>query len=201
VSREVEELNRRLLRARDLMDRAYSEPPDVRAVAAAAHLSGAYFTRSFRAAFGETPHRYLQRRRVERAMFLLRETERSVTEADLTQDSILVVNAGSSSLKLSVLDAQDQVTGAFELDRWDGSPDHDELASFVAGQGQVAAAGHRVVHGGSTFTGPVLVDDGDRVALVLEDVGQRRADPPASHDHNVHDRPLPEYSASPELAS
>jgi hypothetical protein len=47
---------------------------------------------------------------------------------------------------------------------------------------------------------PVLVDDGDRVALVLEDVGQRRADPPASHDHNVHDRPLPEYSASPELA-
>jgi acetate kinase len=87
-------------------------------------------------------------------------TERSVTEADLTQDSILVVNAGSSSLKLSVLDAQDQVTGAFELDRWDGSPDHDELASFVAGQGQVAAAGHRVVHGGSTFTGPVLVDDG-----------------------------------------
>jgi len=80
VSREVEELNRRLLRARDLMDRAYSEPLDVRAVAAAAHLSGAYFTRSFRAAFGETPHRYLQRRRVERAMFLLRETERSVTD-------------------------------------------------------------------------------------------------------------------------
>jgi AraC-like DNA-binding protein len=80
VSREVEELNRRLLRARDLMDRAYAEPLDVRAVAAAAHLSGAYFTRSFRAAFGETPHRYLQRRRVERAMFLLRETERNVTD-------------------------------------------------------------------------------------------------------------------------
>jgi AraC-like DNA-binding protein len=80
VSREVEELNRRLLRARDAMDRAYAEPLDVRAVAAVAHLSEAHFIRSFRAAFGETPHRYLQRRRVERAMFLLRETDRSVTD-------------------------------------------------------------------------------------------------------------------------
>ncbi len=62
------------------MDRAYAEPLDVRAVAAVAHLSEAHFTRSFRAVFGETPHHYLQRRRVERSMFLLRETERSVTD-------------------------------------------------------------------------------------------------------------------------
>jgi AraC-like DNA-binding protein len=80
VSREVEEFNRRLLRARDAMDRSYAEPLDVRAVAAVAHVSEAHFIRSFRAVFGETPHRYLQRRRVERAMFLLRETERSVTD-------------------------------------------------------------------------------------------------------------------------
>jgi AraC-like DNA-binding protein len=80
VTREVEDLNRRLLRARDAMDRAYAEPLDVRAVAAVAHLSEFHFIRSFRACFGETPHRYLQRRRVERAMFLLRETERSVTD-------------------------------------------------------------------------------------------------------------------------
>jgi AraC-like DNA-binding protein len=80
VSREVEDLNRRLLRARDAMDRAYAEPLDVRAVAAVAHLSAAHFSRSFRAVFGETPHRYLQRRRVERSMFLLRETDRSVTD-------------------------------------------------------------------------------------------------------------------------
>ena len=80
VSREVEDLNRRLLRARDAMDRSFAEPLDVRAVAAVAHLSEAHFTRSFRAAFGETPHRYLQRRRVERSMFLLRETDRSVTD-------------------------------------------------------------------------------------------------------------------------
>src|SRR5688500_6280184 len=80
MSREVEEFNRRLLRARDAMDRAYAEPLDVRAVAAVAHVSEAHFIRSFRAVFGETPHRYLQRRRVERSMFLLRETDRSVTD-------------------------------------------------------------------------------------------------------------------------
>jgi AraC-like DNA-binding protein len=80
VSREVEDLNRRLLRARDAMDRAYAEPLDVRAVAAVAHISEAHFIRTFRAVFGETPHRYLQRRRVERSMFLLRETDRRVTD-------------------------------------------------------------------------------------------------------------------------
>jgi AraC-like DNA-binding protein len=62
------------------MDRAYAEPLDVRAVAAVAHISEAHFSRSFRAVFGETPHRYLQRRRVERSMFLLRETDRTVTD-------------------------------------------------------------------------------------------------------------------------
>jgi AraC-like DNA-binding protein len=80
MSRDVEDLNRRLLRARDAMDRAYAEPLDVRAVAAVAHVSAAHFSRTFRAVFGETPHRYLQRRRVERSMFLLRETDRSVTD-------------------------------------------------------------------------------------------------------------------------
>ena len=80
MSREAEDLNRRLLRARDAMDRAYAEPLDVRAVAAVAYISPAHFSRSFRAVFGETPHRYLQRRRVERSMFLLRETDRSVTD-------------------------------------------------------------------------------------------------------------------------
>ena len=83
MSREVEDFNRRLLRARDAMDRAYAEPLDVRAVAAVAHVSEAHFIRSFRVVFGETPHRYLQRRRVERSMFLLRETDRSVTDVCL----------------------------------------------------------------------------------------------------------------------
>ena len=83
MSREVEDLNRRLLRARDAMDLAYAEPLNVRAVAAVAHVSEAHFIRSFRATFGETPHRYLQRRRVERSMFLLRETDRTVTDVCL----------------------------------------------------------------------------------------------------------------------
>src|ERR1700741_4812381 len=80
MTREAEDLNRRLLRARDAMDLSYAEPLNVKAVAAVAHLSEAHFIRSFRATFGETPHRYLQRRRVERSMFLLRETDRSVTD-------------------------------------------------------------------------------------------------------------------------
>lgn len=76
----MEDSNRRMLRARDAMDRDYARPLDVPALARIAHVSPAHFARTFRAAFGETPHRYLQRRRVERAMFLLRGTGRSVTE-------------------------------------------------------------------------------------------------------------------------
>ena len=79
MSRETEELNRRLLRARDAMDRAFAEPLNVAAVAAVAHMSEAHFSRTFRQVFGETPHRYLQRRRVERSMFALRETDRDIT--------------------------------------------------------------------------------------------------------------------------
>jgi AraC-like DNA-binding protein len=62
------------------MDRGYAEPLDVRDVAAVALISPAHFSRCFRSVFGETPHRYLQRRRVERSMFLLRETDRTVTD-------------------------------------------------------------------------------------------------------------------------
>ena len=62
------------------MDRAYAEPLDIAALARVALVSEAHFIRTFRATFGETPHRYLQRRRVERAMFLLRQTDRDVTD-------------------------------------------------------------------------------------------------------------------------
>src|SRR5919109_4575248 len=80
MSQAVEESNRRMLRARDAMDRTYAQPLDVPALARIAVVSEAHFIRTFRATFGETPHRYLQRRRVERSMFLLRETDRSVTD-------------------------------------------------------------------------------------------------------------------------
>ena len=69
-----------MLRARDAIDRAYAQTLDVQSLAQVAHVSEAHFIRTFRATFGETPHRYLQRRRVERAMFMLRETGRSITD-------------------------------------------------------------------------------------------------------------------------
>lgn len=69
-----------MLRARDAMDLAYADPLDVRRLADLACVSRAHFIRTFRATFGETPHRYLQRRRVERAMYLLAHSKRDVTE-------------------------------------------------------------------------------------------------------------------------
>ena len=75
-----EDLNRRMLRARDEMDRRYAEPLDVPTLAAVALLSPSQFGRVFKEVYGETPHRYLQRRRVERAMTLLRQTDRPVTD-------------------------------------------------------------------------------------------------------------------------
>ncbi|MGH9233496.1 MAG: helix-turn-helix domain-containing protein [Acidimicrobiales bacterium] len=78
--RSNEERNRWMLRARDAIDRDYARPLDIPALARIALVSEAHFIRTFRATFGETPHRYLQRRRVERAMALLRSTDRSVTD-------------------------------------------------------------------------------------------------------------------------
>jgi AraC-like DNA-binding protein len=83
MNRSVEDCNRRMLRARDAMDRTFAEPLCIARLAQIADVSEAHFIRTFRATFGETPHRYLQRRRVERAMFLLRSTERSVTDVCL----------------------------------------------------------------------------------------------------------------------
>jgi transcriptional regulator GlxA family with amidase domain len=77
---DAAESNRRLLRARDAMDRDFARPLDVPSLASIACISEANFIRSFKAAFGETPHRYLQRRRIERAMYLLRTTDTSVTD-------------------------------------------------------------------------------------------------------------------------
>ncbi|MGN6325439.1 helix-turn-helix transcriptional regulator [Pseudolysinimonas sp.] len=69
-----------LRRARDLMDREYARPLDVAAMAAAAYMSPAHFSRQFRAAYGETPYGYLMTRRIERSMALLR-GGMSVTDA------------------------------------------------------------------------------------------------------------------------
>jgi AraC-like DNA-binding protein len=71
---------RHLLRAKDLADARYRDPLDVPALARAAHLSPAHFSREFRRAFGETPHKYLLTRRLERAAALLRNTDHSVAD-------------------------------------------------------------------------------------------------------------------------
>ena len=80
---QVEDENRRLLRARDAIDRSYADDLDIATLARIALMSPSHFIRRFRAVFGETPHRYLQRRRIERAMTLLRDHDRSVTEVAL----------------------------------------------------------------------------------------------------------------------
>lgn len=72
-----------LRRARDLINREYARPLDVAALARAALMSTAHFSRQFRAAYGETPHAYLMTRRIERAKALLRRDELSVTEVCL----------------------------------------------------------------------------------------------------------------------
>ncbi len=71
---------------------------------------------------------------------------------------VLVVNAGSSSLKLVRLDADGAVTATTTVERWQGEGDIEPLEAFLAGCGPVDAVGHRVVHGGPRHTGPALVD-------------------------------------------
>jgi acetate kinase len=72
---------------------------------------------------------------------------------------VLVVNAGSSSLKLALVDGDDLAAAATEIETREGSDGAAQLGDFVAGLGAVDAVGHRVVHGGDRFTGPVVVDE------------------------------------------
>jgi acetate kinase len=72
---------------------------------------------------------------------------------------VLVVNAGSSSLKLRLLDDSDKATGTADLPAPRGAADA-AIGSALASLGDADAAGHRIVHGGTSFTGPVKIDDG-----------------------------------------
>lgn len=82
---------------------------------------------------------------------------------------VLVVNAGSSSLKLSVVIPDGVVTERRDIDRWDGTADEPALSAYL---GQLAAAprppaaiGHRVVHGGTLFTTATLITDTVRAGI------------------------------------
>ncbi|MBY8884368.1 helix-turn-helix transcriptional regulator [Streptomyces sp. PTM05] len=90
----------RLRRARDTMDRDYARPLDVPALARVALMSPGHFSRSFRAAFGETPYSYLMTRRVERAKALLRRGDLSVTEVCF---AVGCTSLGSFSTRFSEL--------------------------------------------------------------------------------------------------
>ncbi len=83
MSEARERTNRAMLRVRDTLDRAYDTDLDIEALARLVHVSPDHLIRTFRSVFGETPHRYLQRRRIERAMFLLRTTDLDVTDVCL----------------------------------------------------------------------------------------------------------------------
>ncbi|MGD9979548.1 MAG: helix-turn-helix domain-containing protein [Hyphomonadaceae bacterium] len=76
-------LLRRLLRAKDRMDAASEEEWPVARLARVSGVSEAHFARSFKAAFGAPPHRYLLTRRIERAKALLRDTEMPIVEIAL----------------------------------------------------------------------------------------------------------------------
>ncbi len=77
----------------------------------------------------------------------------------LTGHRILVVNAGSSSLKLRVLDEADALVASADLPALDDADDPGELPAAIAGFGEVAAVGHRVVHGGTRYSEAVRLDD------------------------------------------
>ncbi len=92
-----------LRRARDLIDREYATPLDVAALARAALMSTAHFSRQFRAAYGETPYTYLMTRRIERAMALLRGGEMTVTEVCI---AVGCTSLGSFSARFTELVGQ-----------------------------------------------------------------------------------------------
>src|SRR6266567_332003 len=73
----------RLRKAKDRMDREFDRPLDVPALARSAAMSTGHFSRSFKAAFGESPYSYLMTRRIERAKALLRRGEMTVTDVCL----------------------------------------------------------------------------------------------------------------------
>jgi acetate kinase len=77
----------------------------------------------------------------------------------VSPERILIVNAGSSSLKLRVLDSADAVVASADLAPPRGPEDRPVVAEAVAGLGPIDAVGHRIVHGGTAFLGPVRLDE------------------------------------------
>ena len=83
---------------------------------------------------------------------------------------VLVVNAGSATLKLALVAENDEIVDSVTLDHWSGEAETEDIKGFIDGLPRVDAVGHRIVHGGTEFTGPVRVDDAvrDRIADLAE---------------------------------
>jgi AraC-like DNA-binding protein len=111
----------RLRRARDTIDRDYAKPLDVPALAQVALMSPGHFSRSFRAAFGETPYSHLMTRRIERAKALLRRGDLSVTDVCM---AVGCTSLGSFSARFTELVGESP--SAYR------ARDHSELASIPA---------------------------------------------------------------------
>jgi acetate kinase len=78
-----------------------------------------------------------------------------------TPAGVIIMNAGSSSMKASLLGPGDAVESALEIEEWDGRPDHSELTGFLTSAApRASVVAHRVVHGGSVFSHAVLINDG-----------------------------------------
>jgi len=81
---------------------------------------------------------------------------------------VLVVNAGSSSLKLRLLDDHDEIEAEHDVERWDETGDPSDVAAAIGSMPGFDAVGHRVVHGGNRFRDAVRIDaDVERALLDL----------------------------------
>jgi acetate kinase len=93
---------------------------------------------------------------------------------------LLVVNAGSTSLKLRVVDPDDKISASQDMGRpLDVEP--GEIEPFLQSAGRVDAVGHRIVHGGSRFVSPVVVDPTIRAELDRLNELAPLHNPPALH--------------------
>jgi AraC-like DNA-binding protein len=127
MSLDLDEL--RLLRqARDQMDREYAQPLDVPALARTAAMSPAHFSRRFREAYSETPYSYLMTRRIERAKWLLRLGDLSITEVCM---AVGCTSLGSFSSKFTELVGE--TPSAYR------ARDHGELVGVPSCQTMVAS--------------------------------------------------------------
>ncbi|HEV7706657.1 MAG TPA: helix-turn-helix transcriptional regulator [Asanoa sp.] len=131
----------RLRRARDRMDREYTEPLDVPALAREALMSPGHFSRSFRTAFGETPYSYLMTRRIERATALLRRGDLSVTDVCM---AVGCSSLGSFSSRFTEL--MGESPSAYR------ARDHADLAGLPACVAKIATRPVRTREAGPTVS-------------------------------------------------